>query len=187
MPRSLALSCHPETPTPAVRGMAVRVSRSADGVLGLAFSLEGMLADLRIPARREPRVGHELWRHTCFEAFVAAEGATSYHELNLSPSGEWAVLAFRDYRDRVPLADAPAAPHIAVERAGERLAMDAEVRLGSLAPEYPAVPLRLAVSAVVEAASGVLSYWALHHRRGRPDFHHRDAFVLRLLPPDGAG
>ena len=182
---SLVLSCHPETPASSVRGLAVCVSRRADGVLGLAFSLEGALAELNIPAPRAPGVGHELWRHTCFEAFIAAEDAPAYHELNLSPSGEWAVLAFRDYRDRVPF-NAQEAPRVAVRRAGNRLAMDAVVGLGSLAPAYPSAPLRLAVSAVVEATSGALSYWALHHRAGRPDFHHPDAFVLRLPPPDGA-
>jgi hypothetical protein len=163
--------------------MAVRVSRSAGGVLGLAFSLEGTLAELQIPAPHAPGVGHELWRHTCFEAFIAAEDGPAYHELNLSPSGEWSVRAFRDYRDRVPF-DAREAPRVAVRREGDRLAMDVEVGLGSLAPAYRAAALRVAVSAVVEARSGACSYWALHHRAGRPDFHHRDAFVL-LLSPNG--
>ena len=44
-------------------------------------------------------------------------------------------------------------------------------------------PLRLALSAVVEADDGTLSYWALRHPPGRPDFHHADGFVLRLEGP----
>ena len=40
--------------------------------------------------------------------------------------------------------------------------------------------LRLALSAIVEDETGALSYWALRHGPGQPDFHHPDAFVLTL-------
>jgi len=40
--------------------------------------------------------------------------------------------------------------------------------------------LRLALSAVVEETDGRLSYWAIAHPGERPDFHHRDGFVLPL-------
>ncbi len=40
--------------------------------------------------------------------------------------------------------------------------------------------LKLALSAVVEDDSGTLSYWALKHAPGKPDFHHSDGFVLEL-------
>ena len=44
--------------------------------------------------------------------------------------------------------------------------------------------LQLALSAVIEDKQGVLSYWALTHPPGRPDFHHPDAFVLELERPE---
>jgi hypothetical protein len=44
--------------------------------------------------------------------------------------------------------------------------------------------LQLALSAVVEDEQGLLSYWALKHPPGRPDFHHPDAFALELERPD---
>jgi hypothetical protein len=40
--------------------------------------------------------------------------------------------------------------------------------------------LQLAFSAIIEDDQGVLSYWALTHPPGRPDFHHPDAFALEL-------
>jgi hypothetical protein len=46
--------------------------------------------------------------------------------------------------------------------------------------------LRIGLTAVVEDASGALSYWSLRHPAGRPDFHHADAFALRLEPPRDA-
>jgi hypothetical protein len=32
----------------------------------------------------------------------------------------------------------------------------------------------------VEDVDGILSYWALRHPAGKPDFHHTDAFALQL-------
>jgi hypothetical protein len=39
---------------------------------------------------------------------------------------------------------------------------------------------QLGLTAVVEAADGSLSYWALRHPVARPDFHHRDGFAQTL-------
>ncbi len=44
--------------------------------------------------------------------------------------------------------------------------------------------LHIGLSAVIEAADGTLSYWALTHPGERPDFHQRAAFTLRLAPHD---
>ncbi len=42
--------------------------------------------------------------------------------------------------------------------------------------------LELALSAVIEQRDGGLSYWALRHAPGQPDFHHPDGFALTLRP-----
>jgi hypothetical protein len=175
--RSLQLTCHPHTPSTDVRGVAVRASWTADGALALSFSLDGEIARLRIPTPRPSGVGHELWRHTCFEAFVARQGVAGYVELNFSPSGEWATFAFSAYRELQPQPEVGPAPRIAVRRTGRRLELDAKVALADAR-----ATLRIGLAAVVEDASGTLSYWSLYHPPGRPDFHHRDAFVLELEP-----
>jgi hypothetical protein len=181
--RFLELACHPGTRTAAVRTTQAHVVRTPDDGLRLHFLLTGELSRLRVPARRTPRVGRDLWRHTCFEAFVGVEGASAYHELNFAPSGEWAVLAFRRYRDGGPLAGDVPTPEIVVRTTHDRLELDVRLALDRLSPAYASAPLRLALAAVVEETSGAFSYWSLHHPAGKPDFHHADAFVLRLEPP----
>src|SRR5207249_1533417 len=73
---------------------------------------------------------------------------------------------------------------VGARRAAQQLELDALMRLECL----PLVPLRarlqLALSAVIEDEQGVLSYWALTHPPGKPDFHHPDAFVLDLERPE---
>jgi hypothetical protein len=174
-----ALVPHPDHPAPAVRGVRVEVTRTPDA-LALTYALDGDLDAIRVPAPAAPAIVHGLWEHTCFEAFVAADGAAAYHEMNLAPSGAWAAFAFRGYRDGGPLDDAALAPGIAVRREVGRLLLDARVPLARLWPAYPAARLRVALTAVVEAVDGSRSFWALRHPAGRPDFHHRDGFALVL-------
>lgn len=184
MPVQAALVAHPTTPAPAVRAFVVAVRRDA-ARLAVAYTLEGDVAALRIPAAGPIHPGTALWRHTCFELFVAADGVAGYHELNLAPSCAWQAHAFRGYRDGGPLADVPWTPTVAVQRTAGMLALQATVALDGLSPAYGPARLRLGLSAVVEDARGALSYWALRHPSARPDFHHADGFALALEPSPG--
>jgi hypothetical protein len=148
----------------------------------MTFRLDGDLPRIRVPAAGVPRIATELWRHTCFEAFIAVDGQPAYYEFNLAPSGEWAVHAFSGYRDGGPLADETMRPDIAVRSTGRRLELDGLVRLDSLSAIHPRARLRIGLSAVIEASDG-LSYWALRHPGAKPDFHHADGFALLLEPP----
>lgn len=180
-PQSAALTCHPVTPCRWVRNVGVRVWRRNSEALALNFCLAGDLAHLRIPPLRPPRRADDLWRHTCFEAFVAPEGAPAYREFNFAPSSEWAAYAFRRYRDGEPLAQ-ELDPEITVRSTADRLQLTAVIRLDCLPSVQPGTRMRLALSAVVEDDAGNLSCWALRHPPGRPDFHHPDAFALTLEP-----
>jgi hypothetical protein len=179
-PVSRKLVCHPRTPSPSTDTIDVRVESTTNGILALTFVLKADLDSLRIPAEQQGerpcRRVDELWRHTCFEAFLMAGDGPGYREYNFSPSGEWAAYAFRDYR-RTMVADDASAPVIRVHRSAQQLALEAEVPF-ELPPLYGS--LRLGLSAVVEAVDGGLSYWALRHTPGKPDFHHIDAFALQL-------
>ena len=179
---AVTLTCHPETPTEAVRGLAARVCRTPDGRLAVSYALEGDLERLSVPAPRAPRAGSQLWKHTCYEIFIACKGLPAYHEFNVSPSGEWAAYAFDGYRAprAGELHTAALAPQVVVRNAPGKLELDAVIVLDRLSTEHSRVPLSLALSAVIEDRHGMLSYWALRHPPGRPDFHHSEAFALVL-------
>ena len=187
---AVALARHPYTPDDVLRGVLARVSRLPRGVLAVTWVLDGALDRLRVPAPRLPCVADRLWEHTCCEIFIARKGQPAYHEFNLSPSGEWAAYAFGRYRDPAPLAGGSAAkelePQVAVRRDAEKLELDAQIRLDRLSPVHAGAELSLAISVVAEAQDGGLSYWALKHPAGRPDFHHAAAFALELGGEDSA-
>jgi hypothetical protein len=173
---------HPSTRAEAVRAIQVLVRRSASAELRMTFRLDGDISRIRVPSPCMPRIATQLWQHTCFEAFIAVEGQSAYHEFNFAPSGEWAAYAFCGYRNGGPLANETMRPHIAVRSTGGRLELDALVRLDLLSALHPHASLRIGLSAVIEASDG-LSYWAIHHPGDKPDFHNADGFALLLEPP----
>jgi hypothetical protein len=178
--RTVALTPHRQTPTQAVHAIEARVQRSPGGRLALTYRLQGDLDRVRITEPRPTRVAERLWQHTCCEMFVRCAGAPAYHELNFSPSTEWAAYAFQGYREGVCLLDASLDPQVTVSRGSAVLELDAVVALERLSPMYTQAALMLSITAVVEHRNGVLSYWALSHPAEKPDFHHGSAFVLEL-------
>ena len=179
---SVRLIPHPADAPSPLRAVHVGVRRDA-ARLELRFRLAGDLARVRVPAAAAPSFTLGLWEHTCVEAFVAADGALAYHELNLSPSSEWAAFAFSDFRTPEALLGDVKAPRLATRTDGDALALDVTVALESLAPAYSVAALWLGLSAVVEATDGSRSYWSLVHPKSYPDFHLRSTRTLRLAAP----
>jgi hypothetical protein len=168
---------HPSTPCDAVESLGARVTLTASGRLQLHYVLRGQLARLAIPALAPMRHRDELWKHTCFEAFVSADGGTAYRELNVSPSREWAAYSFTKYREGMARLEQP--PQVAVRKDDERLEVEVGVELANWF-DVPWRTLNLGLAAVIETATGERSYFALRHPVERPDFHHRGGFALQL-------
>jgi hypothetical protein len=154
--------------------------RPGAGLLHLRYTLSGPLDQVRLPPPERLERTDDLWRHTCFEAFVRSE--EGYLELNFAPSRRWAAYRFTDYRNGMTAVEALSPQSFEVTRAGDRL--DAEVILDLAGAGLPHGSWSAGLTAVIEDAAGAISYWALAHAPGKPDFHHPDSFVLELPPPD---
>lgn len=179
----LRLIPHPATPSAAITQIGVDVSRPRPDALLLRYSARGNVSALRLPSPAAPVRTDDLWRHTCFEAFLQPGAGPRYFEINLSPSTQWATYAFDDTRTGMRNAEELSAPGIDVGVRSDgvlelRAALD--LRLAGLAD----APWRLGLSAVFEETNGAKSYWALDHRGGRPDFHDPLTFTLDLPVPD---
>lgn len=180
---SASLRAHPDSPDLGVHAMEVTLAWCGRDTLVLTYDLDGAIDRIRIPPRADsPARRDGLWQHTCFELFVAGEGSAAYCEFNFAPSGDWAAYAFSDYRERVPSDDVPA-PRIVVVREARRFEQRVSLSAVALPPECREVPTLIGASAVIESADGRRAYWAASHPPGKPDFHHRAAFSLRLPPP----
>ena len=175
---ALPLTRHPDAPS-GVAAVEVQATRPARGVLALTFRVTDPEAALVLPAREaSPARRDGLWRRTCFEAFIGTPGAAGYHELNLSPSMDWAAYRFDGYRAGMAPAQVPA-PRILAGPLDGGFELSAIVDLSELAG-LSAASWRLGLSSVIADTAGRLSYWALAHPPGDPDFHHAGGFVLEI-------
>lgn len=175
-----SLKLHPHSLLHAGTKVEVEVARPHPGTLVLCYLVTGNVGELRIPAVTAPARSDDLWRHTCFEAFVRASGA-DYWEFNFSPATEWAAYRFSGYRAGSRPAET-SAPLIKVQSAPDRYSLKASLQLDDLSGLANRRSWRIGLSALLEDKRGRMSYWALVHPSEKPDFHHPDSFAYELAP-----
>ena len=169
---------HPRSSFPRPLAIECEIFRDVY-TIAVRFTLAGRLDLLVIPETGEQLRRDDLWRHTCFEAFILPAEGEGYHEYNMAPSRAWASYRFSSYRDGMEESFIePLIQH--VEQETHKLTQLAILDFGDDEPLQG--PLKVGLSAVIESSDGSKSYWALAHPDGPPDFHNRDCFVA-LLPP----
>lgn len=179
----LPLTCHHSQTTDMIESFTASAERGTDGWLRFRYVIQGAVGHIALPAPVAAQHMDELWRHTCFEAFISAEDNPAYVECNFSPSSAWASYRFARYRTRmavlVPALAPNEQPRITLQTQSDGLVLKAQLDLG----EFANHPLYIGLTAVIEDKAGNLSYWALRHPRSKPDFHHRSGFILHLAAP----
>jgi hypothetical protein len=167
----------------AAKQIEVRVARSKPKAVEIVYVVTGNIAGLRTAPVASPDCTDELWRTTCFEAFIRAPESDRYLEFNFAPSTQWAAYGFDAYRAWVRNAKEAGVPRIDVSCDDARFELRAELDLRNVIELPDDAAWTLALSAVIEDKSGTKSFWALAHPPGKPDFHHADCFALTLPPP----
>jgi hypothetical protein len=175
-----ALKLHPDSHCVAVTGIDVDVERPSRGNLVLRYVVTGAIGDVRIPPVATPARTDELWKHTCFEAFVRPSKGAEYFEFNFAPSTQWAAYRFSGYRVGMSSAREISASPMEVLSGDTQFELQVSPDLDRLPGLSGYADWRLGLSAVIEETSGNKSYWALAHPPGKADFHHSDCFALRL-------
>ena len=165
----MLLIAHPDTRIATVQTVDAAVWRDADR-WHFRFLVEGA-DDLILPDLQAAERTNDLWKQTCFEAFVRL-GGTNYIEFNFSPSSQYAAYRFDDHRSG--MREEPAEVETWLDAGETWIALEAAVRCEALTAGSS-----LGLSAVIYERDGT-SYWALGHPEGAPDFHDRTCFRALL-------
>ena len=181
----VALAAHPAAPPLVPVGVTASAALEPRGLV-LRFVVAAKPGVVSL-APRVPRPGRRdrLWEHTCCEAFVGTADGDAYLELNLAPSGDWALWAFDGYRAGMRAA-ATLAPRVRVIHSADGLRVDAILDAAVAHAFLGAPPWTVALAAVVEASDGQLAYFASSHAGEQPDFHARASRTLAVYPPADA-
>jgi hypothetical protein len=173
---------HPDSRSFAAARVEVAVACPRADHLVLSYVVTGKMSDIRLPPVMPSARADELWRHTCFEAFVRASSGPAYYEFNFAPSTQWAAYRFDSYRSGMRVATEIAALRIEVQSSADRYTLQAALELDRLPGLSRDATWHLGLSALIEDTSGRKSYWALAHPSGKPDFHHSDCFAHEFSP-----
>lgn len=182
---ALRLHPHPSTPCDWITALTVQADWVSADLLVLYYRLVGDIDRVQLPPQQRSAHADGLWKRTCFEAFLRPAGERRYFECNFSPSSEWALYRFDDYRAGMRAVEPVQPPKILCRRREGELDADVDVHLRSFGLPGSG-ELQVGVSAVIEDLDGALSYWALAHPEGKPDFHHEAGFTATLPRPADA-
>ncbi|MGH8135505.1 MAG: DOMON-like domain-containing protein, partial [Steroidobacteraceae bacterium] len=127
MSASAELIRHPTGGCDPVRRICAGISR-AGAELSLEYWIEGEVSRLALPAAGPALRADDLWRHSCFEAFLQSDAGPGYLEFNFSPSGAWAAYRF-SARRRGRESPELTAPRMEVRRGPDWLTMQIQLSL----------------------------------------------------------
>ena len=152
--------------------------------LSIRFEVAGDLSLIAIPEPSENRCRkNRLWEKTCFEFFVGIGNMPAYWEFNLSPSGDWNVFRFKDYRNensgnRLEEEGGYRSLAIRTRMDTECFLLDLDLDLGRIAP--PDLILEIGVACVIELKNSEVRFFALNPAGPKPDFHRRSDFMIKI-------
>ncbi len=175
------LVAHSDHAEGLIDAIGVLAERLTAGMLSLTYRVTGAIDAIAWPEPAPHEFADLLWQHSCFEAFVGAQGDAEYREFNLSPSSRFAIYAFDGHRAGMRWADDAVVVEQHFARSENCAEMRAILRLDGLAD---AACWEVGLTAVIEERSGAKSFWALAHPDGAPDFHNPDCFVAHLPAPE---
>lgn len=180
MNSAFSLVPHP-TSRPTIEKVEALIWRD-NGHFEIDFRVFGSPLRAKLPVWEGPERADELWRTTCFEAFIKPQGSETYFELNLAPSGRWAAYRFDSYRSGMRPAGIEGRPDPDILLYDGIWVQDATFDFSGEPELDPARTWQIGLSAVVEEQDGTKSYWALEHGAGPPDFHNAACFAYWLPP-----
>lgn len=167
----------------------VTLTRNALNVLTLEYRWIDLGSVIEWPASKtskEPSRKDDLWKATCFEAFFSVPSTKAYWEVNLSPSGNWNVYHFDDYRSGMK--EEVKIDKVDMVKVENQRAYKATLHLDALASGssqnnnmmLPNTPLDFSIAAVIQRNNDTQSFWAVEHTGDEPDFHRRDSFTVPI-------
>ena len=170
---------HPNTPSTITR-VEVEVSRPTPKLLSLRYAVTDPSGALVVPLPASGARRDDLWKRTCFEAFICMPEGDAYFELNLSPSREWAAYRFDGFRAGMAMAEGAVAPQLEWIPTRDGFELRALADLSGLVGLPDSSAWRLGLTAVIEDGPDQLSYWALTHPPGVQDFHNAAGWTAEV-------
>ncbi|MDD1444212.1 hypothetical protein MEO93_28515 [Dolichospermum sp. ST_sed3] len=151
--------------------------------LKICYELTGDIYLINIPKLIYGERKNNLWKNSCFEFFVSETNSSKYFEFNLSPSSDFNIYAFDDYRTNMKEFIDLKNPSINIINKNDKLFLEIQINIKDLFKTK--IPLKLGISAIIKDINNECYYFSLVHSKPIPDFHDRNSFIIDLLADMG--
>jgi hypothetical protein len=148
----------------------------------LIYKFSSDTENLEIPERQNHTSRKDLlWQETCFELFIKKRSSSEYLEWNFSPSGNWALYHFEEYRKN-PTKPQTLQPVIKTSYALESSKRNIRVEAAIPSPAciFGSNQYLVTICAITKFKTGEYEFWSLYHPSDKPDFHDQKSFVLEV-------
>jgi hypothetical protein len=150
-----------------------------DPFLSIQFTLLGAIDRVIFPASNDtPQRKDNLWEKTCFEFFLGLKNTPSYWEFNLSPTGDWNIYRFEDYRQGMAEESVYTELPFTTEVESDAFSLSLTLDLDDIIPVGRV--LDVGISAVTQFDDDKIAHWSLKHSSTTADFHQRVGFSIKL-------
>lgn len=119
---------------------------------------------------------NELWKTTCFEAFLKPKTQEHYWEINLNSSGDWNFYFLEAYRKNL-IEETQA--HVSSFQATLTKGIF-HLEIETYLPFLNHESIWISPCVILESQKGEKSYWSIHHPESQPNFHASGSFVHEL-------
>lgn len=149
-----------------------------ENIVHCKVNILGPLETLKIKTKSKiPQKKEGIWHSTCFEVFLSSSETVAYTEWNLCPSGDWWVMDFSKYRERIEISGLdtrkPQYQQWSLENPNQLSG-----QFGINIPQnISSQSLKLGLTSILESKNGIKTYWALAHLQKNPDFHIYESFL----------
>lgn len=143
-----------------------------NGLLRLKFAWEDSDNEIQFQLNQAPQRTPELWKTTCFEAFLQPVGQNRYFEVNLASSGAWEAYEFSSYRSPQPPQQTAKIQLTDFKKMNNSIEAQFSIDDGHL-------DWNCSLTAVIELKTTQKYYLATKHAGDKPDFHLHESFSLR--------
>jgi hypothetical protein len=176
--RSFSLMPFPNSSFSSSLTITGKIDRTKN-ILAIKYLLLGNLTDILIPHSIDlPDRKYELWEETCLEFFLGIKNCPQYWEFNLSPSGDWNIYHFENYRQGMKEEMAFTSLPFIVESKSNSWQLSLKLDLNKIVSQEKS--LEIGISTVIKSRDKDISYWALTHPDYQANFHRRDGFAIEL-------
>lgn len=131
------------------------------------------------PSRR-----NELWKHTCFEAFLKLPQTTHYFEINQNQSKDWNVYEFSEYRTGMQESKHLMLMQLSTQKSEpqHKTKIISEYQWSqNFLSQNNFETLQVGLCAVIESVHQTIDYYGItHSNKDQPDFHHFNSYKYTL-------